>query len=117
MINRCTPAAVMVLLMASAVLAQDPVEPPPLPPPLPPVTPSGSPVLVSRQAATTSVVRGEELRSLGVHFLSDGFRIVPGLEITRMSSTEANVSLRGYNDDTSASQGVMALLDRRQVYN
>jgi len=78
---------------------------------------SGTPVLLSRQSATTTLILGEDLRSLGVRFLADGFRIAPGLEITRMSSTEANVSLRGYNDDTSASQGVLALLDRRQVYN
>ena len=92
-------------------------EPAPLPRPLESVTPSGTPTLLSRQSATTTVIAGEDLRSLGVRFLPDGFRIAPGLEITRMSSTEANVSLRGYNDDTSASQGVMALLDRRQVYN
>jgi outer membrane receptor protein involved in Fe transport len=112
-------AGLLILLMAATAHAQgkNSGEPPPLPDPIESQVGSGSPVLLSRQAATTTVIAGEDLRSLGVRFLSDGFRIAPGLEITRMSSTEANVSLRGYNDDTSASQGVMALLDRRQVYN
>ena len=120
--RRSRPAGVILagLLLAclpSVAAAQGREDFPPLPEPPVPETPSGTPVLLSRQSATTTVILGEDLRSLGVHFLSDAFRIAPGLEITRMSSTEANVSLRSYNDDTSASQGVMGLLDRRQVYN
>ena len=34
-----------------------------------------------------------------------------------MSSTESNVTMRGYNDDASASQGILGLVDGRSVYN
>jgi len=115
-ISALASAAVLLLTAQTAAAQEPPRERPPIETPVTEVT-TGTPVLLSRQSATTTVMSGEDLRSLGVRFLSDGFRVAPGLEITRISSTEANVSLRGYNDDTSASQGVMALLDRRQVYN
>ncbi len=60
---------------------------------------------------------GDDLPTLGVRFLSDTLRLAPGLEVQRMSSTESGVSVRGYNDDSSASQGILGLLDGRQVYN
>lgn len=70
-----------------------------------------------RAPSTISVIQGEDLQSLGLRFLTDGLRRVPGMEVTRISSTESNVSLRGYNDDSSASQGILALVDGRSVYN
>jgi len=119
----------VVLLLGQAANLQQDVQDPPanvtrrddetprLRPPPPEGTTIGTPSLLERASATITVITGADLQSLGVRFLSDAFRVAPGMEVTRMSSTEANVSLRGYNDDTSASQGVMALLDRRQVYN
>lgn len=80
-------------------------------------SPIAPPQPLPRAPSTISVLSGDDLRDLGVRFFSDGLRRVPGMEVTRISSTEANVSLRGYNDDTSAAQGILALVDGRQVYN
>ena len=43
--------------------------------------------------------------------------MVPGLEVLRTTSTESNVAARGYNDSASTAQGMMGLIDGRQVYN
>lgn len=80
-------------------------------------TPTKTPQPLRRAPSTISVIQGEDLQDLGVRFLSDALRRVPGFEVTRISSTESNVSLRGYHDDTSAAQGILALVDGRQVYN
>jgi outer membrane receptor protein involved in Fe transport len=73
--------------------------------------------LLSRVPASVTVVPGERLRELGARFVPDGLRVVPGLEVMRMSSTDVNISARGFNDESSASQGVLGLLDGRQIYN
>lgn len=78
---------------------------------------TGRPNPLERAAASVTVIRGEELRKTGVRTLTDALRLVPGLEVQRLSSTESNVAARSYNDDSSASQGVMCLVDGRQVYN
>ena len=64
-----------------------------------------------------SVIEAEELQQLGIRFLSDALRRVPGVEVTRTSSTESNVSARGYNDVPSSAQGMLALIDGRLGYN
>ncbi len=69
----------------------------------------------SRSSATVSVITGQELESLGVRFLTDALRVVPGLEVARMSASESGVALRGYNDDASSTQGILGLVDGRQV--
>jgi iron complex outermembrane receptor protein len=72
---------------------------------------------VSRAPVTVTLISGPDLEEAGVRFLTDVFRLAPGLEVQRMSSTESNVSVRSYNDDSSASQGVLGLIDGRQAYN
>jgi outer membrane receptor for ferrienterochelin and colicin len=72
---------------------------------------------LSLAPASVTVLRGDQLEDLGVRFLTDALRAVPGLEVVRISSTESNVAARGFNDDSSASQGILGLLDGRQVYN
>ncbi|MCZ6690913.1 MAG: TonB-dependent receptor [Planctomycetota bacterium] len=68
--------------------------------------------------SSVTVITGTDLRErFGVRFLSDALRIVPGLEVMRSTSTESNVNVRGYNDLATSSQGIMALIDGRQVYN
>ncbi len=78
-------------------------------------TPQERPLV--RAPSTVSVLDAEEVERLGVRFLTDALRRVPGMEIARTSSTESNVSLRGYNDDSSAAQGVLGLVDGRYVVN
>jgi iron complex outermembrane recepter protein len=67
--------------------------------------------------ATITALDDDDVRVFGGRFLTDSFRRVPGLEVQRVSSTESNVSARSYNDDSSSAQGILALLDNRQVYN
>ncbi len=72
---------------------------------------------VSQSPSTLTLIPGEEFRLLGARFLSDGLRSVTGLEVSRFSSTESNVAVRGFNDDASSLQGILGLLDGRQVNN
>ncbi len=72
---------------------------------------------VARAPSSVSVLTGDDAQRLGIRFLPDALRRIPGLEVERISSTESTVSVRGYNDDTSASQGILGLVDGRQVYN
>ena len=67
--------------------------------------------------STISVIKETEIQWSGVRYVSDLLRLVPGLEVQRILSTSSNVSVRGYNDNPTASQGVLALIDGRQVYN
>src|SRR5262245_48650614 len=69
----------------------------PLPPP--PPAPFESSQLLGRASATTTVITGKDLQSLGTRFLTDALRIAPGLEVQRVSAVESNVSVRSYNDD------------------
>ena len=72
---------------------------------------------VKRAPATVSVIDKDLLQRTGVRFLPDAFRLVPGFEVQRLSSTESAVSVRGYNDNSAASQGVLGMLDGRLVYH
>lgn len=72
---------------------------------------------LSRAPSSVDVLYADDLLKLGVRELSDALRVLPGLEVTRISATEANVSARGMIDESSASQGIMGLLDHRQVFN
>jgi len=86
------------------------------PPPDDPVT-LRRPQPIPWATASITGLDGEDVRDFGGRFFTDSLRRVPGLEVQRVSSTESNVSARSYNDDTSASQGILGLLDGRQVYN
>jgi outer membrane receptor protein involved in Fe transport len=75
------------------------------------------PLPLARAPSSITLLEGGEMETLGVRFLTDALRRVPGLEVQRISSTESNVSVRSYNDDSSSSQGILGLVDGRQVYN
>jgi iron complex outermembrane receptor protein len=72
---------------------------------------------IARSPSAITVLTGEMIRRSGVRFLTDSFRLEPGLEVTRQSATDSNVSVRGFNADSSSSQGILALIDGRPVYN
>ncbi len=72
---------------------------------------------LSRAPSSVGVLTEDDLAKLGMRTLSDALRIVPGLEVSRISATEVNISARGMNDESSAAQGIMGLLDGRQTYN
>jgi iron complex outermembrane receptor protein len=76
-----------------------------------------SPTILDRSSATVSVITGPDLQMLGVRTLTDALRIIPGMEIQKISATESGVSVRGYSGPSSARQGILGLIDGRQVYN
>jgi iron complex outermembrane receptor protein len=92
-------------------------EPPRLKPLPPEQSTSLSPTILDRSSATVSVITGPDLQMLGVRTLTDALRIIPGLEIQKISTTESGVSVRGYSGPSSARQGILGLIDGRQVYN
>src|SRR6185503_20108285 len=98
-----------------ARLAAD--EPPRLKPPPDEVSTSLTPTILSRSSATISVITGSDLSSLGVRTLTDALRIIPGMEVQKLSASESGVSVRSYGGPGSARQGILALADGRQVYN
>ncbi|MCA8944203.1 MAG: TonB-dependent receptor [Planctomycetes bacterium] len=67
--------------------------------------------------SSVTVLRGRDLTRSGARHLSDALRVVPGVEVQRISSTESGVAFRGYADSTTALQGTLGLVDGRQVYN
>jgi outer membrane cobalamin receptor len=75
------------------------------------------PIQQPQAPSTITVLGSQDVEDLGARFLSDALRRIPGVEVARLSSTESSVSFRGYNDDSSASQGILALVDGRSVYN
>src|SRR5882672_3065674 len=78
---------------------------------------SGRSNLLDRASASVSVLSGEDLKALGVQTFIDALRLMPGLEVEKISASESAVSVRGYVGPASASQGMLALVDGRQAYN
>ncbi len=72
---------------------------------------------VSWAPSSVSVLSGRDLQRSGARYISDALRILPGVEIQRISATESGVALRGYVDSATATQGTLGLVDGRQVYN
>jgi outer membrane receptor for ferrienterochelin and colicin len=105
---------VLLLLLATPAAAQDP---PRLKEPPTERTTTLTPTLLHRSSATVSVITGEDLQSLGVRTFTDALRIVPGFEVSKISASESSVSARSYTGTAAASQGILALIDGRQVYN
>ena len=81
------------------------------------VTSTGRKSSLLRAPSTVTIITREEIRHSGARFLTDVLRLVPGIEVQRVSSTESAVSARGYNDSSAAAQGMMCLVDGRQVYH
>src|ERR1041384_7588964 len=79
-----------------------------LPPPPQEQSTSLSPTILSRSSATVSVITGSDLQSLGVRSLTDALRIIPGMEVQKLSASESGVSVRSYGGPGSAPQGVPA---------
>lgn len=72
---------------------------------------------LDRATASTTVILGDDLETLGVRSLADAFRLVPGMEVQKISATESSISVRSYTAGTASSQGMLGLVNGRQVYN
>jgi outer membrane receptor for ferrienterochelin and colicin/pimeloyl-ACP methyl ester carboxylesterase len=77
----------------------------------------GRPQPSASAPSSVTVLRGRDLERSGARTLSDALRMAPGVETTRLSSTESGVSFRGYADSATAAQGVLGLVDGRQAMN
>jgi iron complex outermembrane receptor protein len=77
----------------------------------------GRPQPSASAPSSVTVLRGRDLERSGARTLTDALRMAPGVETTRLSSTESGVSFRGYADSATAAQGVLALVDGRQAMN
>ena len=105
--------------------AQDPAPPAPRPddeaprlkPPPSQQSTNLTPTLLDRASATVSVITGQDLETLGVRTVTDALRIIPGLEVQKLSASESGVSVRSYSGPGAARQGILGLIDGRQVYN
>jgi iron complex outermembrane receptor protein len=80
-------------------------------------TGSPRPMSLDTMPSTVTVITKDRLWKSGVRFLADAFRMAPGFEVMRHSATEVNIAVRGFNDESSASMGIIGLVDGRPVYN
>ena len=66
-------------------------------------------------AAAVTVLSNDDLRRSGVTSLPDALRLVPGMEVASVNSSQTSVSARGFN--TLYANKLLVLVDGRAVYN
>jgi len=75
---------------------------------------SRTPRKQSQSAAAIFVVTAEDIRRSGVTSLPEALRMVPGLQVSRISSSKWAVSSRGFN--SRYSNKLLVLMDGRTLY-
>lgn len=65
--------------------------------------------------AAIYVVRGEDIRRMGVTSLPEALRGVPGMQVARSRSSTWAVSARGFSDNSA--NKLLAMIDGRSVYS
>ena len=65
-------------------------------------------------AAAIAVVTQEDIRRLGITSLPEALRLVPGMDVARISANEWAVSARGFNNEFA--NKLLVLIDGRTVY-
>jgi len=65
-------------------------------------------------AAAIAVVTQEDIRRLGISSLPEALRLVPGMDVARISANEWAVSARGFNSEFA--NKLLVLIDGRTVY-
>jgi iron complex outermembrane receptor protein len=78
------------------------------------LTPGRKEQPLSRVPAAVAVLRGDDLRRLGIRELPDALRLVPGASVEQWSGGIWGVSLRGFTD--RAANKLQVLQDGRSVY-
>ncbi len=66
-------------------------------------------------ASAVYVVRGEDIRRSGARNLPDALRMVPGIQVARLTANLHTVSSRGFADVTA--NKLLVLIDGRSVYS
>ncbi|MGE0087454.1 MAG: TonB-dependent receptor plug domain-containing protein [Desulfococcaceae bacterium] len=70
---------------------------------------------LSQTAAAAFVISDEDIRRSGVTSIPEALRMVPGLDVARINSTQWAVSARGFN--SRFSNKLLVLMDGRSVYS
>src|SRR5271165_832641 len=70
---------------------------------------------LSKAGAAVFVITQEDIRRSGATNIPDLLRMVPGVNVARMSANTWAISIRGFND--SFADKVLVLIDGRSVYN
>ena len=72
------------------------------------------PELVSKTAAAIFVLTNEDIRRSGVTSIPEALRLVPGVDVARVSSDQWSISIRGFAGQFS--KQLLVLIDGRSVY-
>lgn len=78
------------------------------------VTASNRSTRLGETAAAAFVITAEDIRRSGAANLPDVLRLVPGVNVARISASEWAISIRGFNDQFS--NKLQVLVDGRNVY-
>ena len=70
---------------------------------------------LSDAAAAVFVVTGEDLRRSGVTSIPEALRMVPGIQVARLSANQWAITARGFN--SRFANKLLVLIDGRTVYN
>ena len=66
-------------------------------------------------AAAVYVITQSDIRLSGLTTLPELFRLVPGMQVARITSSDWAVSIRGFNNNVS--NKLLVLVDGRTIYN
>jgi iron complex outermembrane recepter protein len=69
---------------------------------------------LSESPAAISVVTQDDIRRMGITTLAEALRLVPGMDVARVSANEWAVSSRGFNSQFAGK--LLVLIDGRTVY-
>ncbi|MBI4831948.1 MAG: TonB-dependent receptor, partial [Candidatus Lindowbacteria bacterium] len=69
---------------------------------------------ITQSPSSISVITAEDIRRSGATNIADLLRRVPGLDVIRITQSDANISARGF--DEPGANAVLVLIDGRSVY-
>src|SRR5258708_4959293 len=69
---------------------------------------------LSQSPAAIAVVSAEDIRRLGITTIPEALRLVPGMDVARISANEWAVSARGFNSEFA--NKLLVLVDGRTIY-
>jgi len=78
------------------------------------ITASKAEQSINQAPATMTVITSKEIKDMGALSIPEILQYVPGLEVTAITSSHAEVSIRGFNQVPS--NNVLVMIDGRSVY-
>ena len=64
--------------------------------------------------AAVGVVRGDDIRRMGVRTIEDALRMIPGVNVSRIDGNKWSISIRGFSDRFATK--LQVLVDGRSIY-